>query len=236
MKVEGRKETWQDRYEGPLVSAAQTGEPSAFHQTSSLSLPLTMSKTIASYWRFLLAALFHQGQTGSVVPSQRFLINQMIAPIPADYRGPILELGAGTGALTRRLAARCPRARIVACEINPLLARDLELGLATFGLARQVEVVCGSAEHLLEGLHRKGIQRPDFILSGIPLGNLGRERVLSLVAAIRRALAPGGMYIQFQYSLIDRKKIKSQFARLRTVPALLNFPPAFVYFAQTSAH
>ncbi len=191
-----------------------------------------MSKTLASYWRFLLAAVFHQGQTGSVIPSQRFLINQMIAPVPADYRGQILELGAGTGALTRRLAARCPRAHIVACEINPLLARDLELGLPAFVLSGRVEVIRDSAEHLLDGLSRKGIRSPDFILSGIPLGNLGRERVLSLVAAIGRALAPGGMYIQFQYSLIDRKKIKTHFARLRTVPAFLNFPPAFVYYAQ----
>jgi phospholipid N-methyltransferase len=55
---------------------------------------------------------------------------------------------------------------------------------------------------------------------------------LELVGAISRALAPGGMYIQFQYSLIDRKKIKANFSRLTTVPVLLNFPPAVVYYAQ----
>lgn len=191
-----------------------------------------MSKTLASYWRFLLAALFHQAQTGSVIPSQRFLIQQMIAPIPPRYRGRILELGAGTGALTRRLAARCPRARILACEINPLLAEDLQLGLTRSGLGRRVEVICDAAEHLLAELTREDSEPPEFILSGIPLGNLGREQVLALVSAICRALAPGGMYIQFQYSLIDRKKIKAHFARLRTVPAFVNFPPAFVYYAQ----
>ena len=191
-----------------------------------------MSKTLGTYWRFLVAGLVHQTQTGAVVPSQRFLINQMISPVPARYRGRIIELGAGTGALTRRLAARCPRAHIIACEINPRIAQDLQAGLAAAGLGRKVEVVRDSAEQLLEGLTRSGADAPDFILSGIPLGNLGRETVVSLLSAIHAALAPGGMFIQFQHSLIDRKKIKARFARLRTVPAFLNFPPAFVYYAQ----
>jgi phospholipid N-methyltransferase len=190
-----------------------------------------MTKMLASYWRFLLAGLFKQAQTGAVVPSQRFLIRKMIAPIPPDYRGQILELGAGTGALTRRLALRCPEARILACEINPLLAQDLEASLAAAGLDGRVQVVSDAAEHLLAGMARKGTSRPDFILSGIPLGNLDREAVLVLVGGIRRALAPGGLYIQFQHSLIDRKKIKNTFSRLRTVPVFLNFPPAVIYYA-----
>ena len=41
------------------------------------------------------------------------------------------------------------------------------------------------------------------------------------------------MYIQFQYSLMDRKKIQKRFASLRTVPVLLNFPPAVVYYARS---
>jgi phospholipid N-methyltransferase len=39
------------------------------------------------------------------------------------------------------------------------------------------------------------------------------------------------MYIQFQHSLLDRKKIRTSFSNLRTVPAFLNFPPAVVYYA-----
>jgi tRNA1(Val) A37 N6-methylase TrmN6 len=58
------------------------------------------------------------------MPSQRFLIAKMIAPVPETYRGQVIELGAGPGALTLQLAARCPEARILACEINPGLARD----------------------------------------------------------------------------------------------------------------
>lgn len=191
-----------------------------------------MSQIFASYWRFISAALTNQAQIGAVVPSQRFLIDRMLSPVPHSYRGQILELGPGTGALTLRLAARCPHARVLACEINSSMARHLRWTLASARLSNRVDVVLDSAEHLLAQLTRKGAKHPDFIISGIPLANLPRPQVLGLVQAISRALAPGGMYIQFQYSLLDRKNIKSNFSRLTTVPVLLNFPPAVVYFAR----
>jgi phospholipid N-methyltransferase len=194
-----------------------------------------MSKTLASYWRFLLAGLFNQGQTGALLPSQRFLIDKMIAPVPRDYGGEVLELGPGTGVLTRRLAARCPRARILACEINPTLAHDLEYNLALARLGRRVQVICDSAEHLLTSMRRRGVDQPEFIISGIPLGNLTRPMTLALINHISGALAPGGWYIQFQYSLMDRKKVKAKFAWLRTVPVFLNLPPAVVYYARKAA-
>ncbi|MGH7967472.1 MAG: class I SAM-dependent methyltransferase [Limisphaerales bacterium] len=190
-----------------------------------------MSKTLASYWRFLLAGLVNCVQTGGVVPSQRFLISKMIAPVPVDYDGEILELGAGTGALTLRLVARCPKARIAACEINPVLARDIDERLRASGLEKRVRVISDSAEHLLANMRRQGARKPDFVISGIPLGNFDRETVLNLVQGIHSTLVKGGMYIQFQHSTLDRKKIKNTFSRLRTVPVFLNFPPAVVYYA-----
>jgi phospholipid N-methyltransferase len=191
-----------------------------------------MSHLFDSYWRFFSAALVNQAQIGAVIPSQRFLIDRMISSVPRSYQGQILELGPGTGALTLRLAARCPHARILACEINSALARHLRWTLASAGLTGRVEVVLEAAEHLLAQLSRSGFKRPDFIISGIPLANLRRDLVLALIEAISQALAPGGMYIQFQYSLLDRKKVKAKFSKLTTVPVLLNFPPAVVYYAR----
>jgi phospholipid N-methyltransferase len=191
-----------------------------------------MSKSISTYLRFLWAGLAKHGQTGGIVPSQRFLIAAMIAPVPKTYAGRLVELGAGNGALTLRLAARCPKARILACEINPALSRDLGRNIAAAGFHNRVELFAGSAEDLLSGLARSGARKPDFVISGIPLGNLGREKAVALIAAIRGALGEGGRYIQFQHSLLDRGKIRTWFPNLRTVPVLLNLPPAFVYCAR----
>jgi phosphatidylethanolamine/phosphatidyl-N-methylethanolamine N-methyltransferase len=178
------------------------------------------------------AGVFKQGQTGSLLPSQRFLIAKMIEPIPPDYRGHIVELGPGNGALTVRLAARCRRARVLACEINPVLARDTADLVSSAGLASQVDVVSEAAEKLLPELRKRGISRVDYVVSGIPLGHLERRRTLALIECIEQALAPGGLYVQFQYTLMDRKKIRLRFASLKTTPVLWNLPPAFVYYAR----
>ena len=191
-----------------------------------------MSNTLASYWRFLLAGLTKHAQTGAIVPSQRVLIQRMIVPVPPTYRGLVVELGPGTGALTLRLARRCSSARILACEINPVLAQDLNRRLAAAGLRDRVEVISDSAQRLLEEMAGKPETRAGYVISGIPLGNLDREQATALIDRIAGALAKGGMYIQFQHSLLDRKKIQARFARLRTVPVWLNFPPAVIYYAQ----
>ena len=214
----------------PIVAAYDREYDRLVHHGQITGEREPLPKIIASYWRFLVAGLANCMQTGAVVPSQRFLISRMIAPVPIDYRGQIVELGSGTGALTLRLAARCPQARILACEINPVLAGDFESRVAACGLAQRVDVVAESAEGVLSRLRRDGPQRPDFVISGIPLGNLDRDSALALIRSIHRTLAYSGLYIQFQHSLIDRKKIKNTFSKLYTRPVFLNFPPAVVYY------
>ena len=192
-----------------------------------------MSNTLASYLHFMCAGLVKIRQTGAIVPSQRFLISKMIAPVPAGYSGQVIELGAGNGALTLRLAAKCPRARVLACEINPALAQATRQNLREARVNGRVEVVSDAAEHLLSERARRGMDKVDYVVSGIPLGNLGREQTLALIDKIGRSLRAGGMYIQFQYSLMDRQKIRERFSSLRTVPVFLNLPPAVVYYARS---
>lgn len=186
----------------------------------------------ASYVHFFWAGLSKHPQTGGLLPSQRFLVNAMIAPVPRDYPGRVAELGSGNGTLTRRLAARCPDAHILSCEINPLLARDTQEGLARAGMNGRVEVRAVAAQELLAQLCMRDGEKPGYIISGIPLGNLGKEAVLKFVQLVRSALPENGIFVQFQHFLVDRKQLRTAFRNFRTIPVLLNIPPAFVYYAQ----
>ncbi len=221
MKLRGGKEPFEVR--GPMRGPVSVLYPRPARTGGSALHP---------YWKFLVAGLTRHTQTGGVLPSQRFLIERMISAVPVEYGGRVVELGPGTGALTMRLAGRCGSAKILACEINPELARVVQERTTLEGIDDRVSVISEPAEHLLSALARDaGRLRPDFIISGIPLGNLARDSAIRLIELIRQALAPGGLYIQFQHSLLDRKKIRLRFSRMRTVPVLLNFPPAFVYYA-----
>ena len=189
-------------------------------------------RAVMSYLHFFWAGLARPPQTGALVPSQRFLVETMIAPVPRDYRGKVVELGTGNGILTKRLAARCPNARILACEINPILAQDTRHNLARAGVNGQVQVLTSPAQDLLAKIALQGSDRPGYIISCLPLATFGRNAVVELVQAARRALADGGMFIQLQHLLVDRHHVRKVFPGLRTVPVLLNIPPGFVYIGR----
>ncbi len=156
----------------------------------------------------------------------------MIEPVPRDFVGQVIELGAGSGRLTVRLAARCPRARILACEINPGLGRDTRENLNRAGINGQVQVLTVPAQELLANLATRPDEKPLYIISALPLGNFGRKTVQALVRLISQILPDHGTFIQVQHFLVDRKRIQAVFPSVRTVPVLLNILPAFLYYVR----
>ena len=59
------------------------------------------SADLAGYLHFFWAGIAKHVQTGAFFPSQKVLAQAMIAPVPRSYTGLVLELGSGTGSLTR---------------------------------------------------------------------------------------------------------------------------------------
>lgn len=56
----------------------------------------------------------------SPMPTSGRVRRQLLSLVETDLHGTILELGAGWGTLAFALADRCPRAKVVACELSPL--------------------------------------------------------------------------------------------------------------------
>jgi phospholipid N-methyltransferase len=189
------------------------------------------SASLAGYLHFFWAGVFKHSQTGSFFPSQKALVEAMIAPVPSGYNGLVLELGAGTGSLTVRLAERCPRAKIMACELNPILAEDTRRNLDRAGVNGQVQVRARSAQEVLAELKTRGGDQPGYVISALPLGNLPKNAVIEILQKISLALPENGVFVQAQHFLVNLKDVRSAFRSVRTVPILRNFPPLFVYYA-----
>ncbi len=69
----------------------------------------------------MLSIVFFTLKTGiSPMPTSAKVRRQLLALVPAELEGPVLELGAGWGTLAFALADRCPRAQVVAFELSPL--------------------------------------------------------------------------------------------------------------------
>ncbi len=154
---------------------------------------------------------FHH--TGAVLPSGPFLARALARPL----RGPrpaarVLEVGPGTGAVTREIARRMgPDDFLDLVEINPTFAQRLEQMIALNPLfephrARSRVILAPVQEVLGDGAY-------DFIISGLPLNNFSPAEVRSVFAAFRRLLRPGGLLCYFEYALV--RQLKAPFVNRR---------------------
>src|SRR6202166_1256938 len=62
----------------------------------------------------------HPRMLGSIIPSSRFLIKQLLEPIDWDKARVIVEYGPGVGGITAEILRRMrPDAHLIAIEMNP---------------------------------------------------------------------------------------------------------------------
>lgn len=178
----------------------------------------------ARTWLFFRRWLANPLEMGSVVPSSPALGRRVAAAVRAAPPGAVIELGAGTGAITRAmLEGGIAPARLIVIEIVPEMAAVLR---ATYP---GVTVLCGDAWRLptLLGSNRHG--RIGSVVCGIPLVLLPLARQRALVEAIE-AVAPGRGFLHYTYcftSPLPARRLGLAGRRIAWTPA--NFPPASVW-------
>jgi phosphatidylethanolamine/phosphatidyl-N-methylethanolamine N-methyltransferase len=134
---------------------------------------------------------------GAVVPSGRLLAQAMARATVAelgDRMGHVVELGAGTGEVTKAL---------LAAGIEPhrlaLVERDAELANFLRGHFPGPQVVHGDAAVLPGLLVANGVEKVAAVVSSLPLLSLPAEVVGGIVRGVFEALPPNGALIQFTY-------------------------------------
>ena len=133
-------------------------------------------------------------QVGAFAPTSRFAAAAVARSLDA-YPAPrsILEVGAGTGALTRALLARLgPGDRLDLCEINARFARFLKAEFAALA-APAVRVFAADVEGLPPDV------RYDVIVSSLPWLNLEPVKVERILAWYDASLRPGGTLCYVDY-------------------------------------
>lgn len=135
------------------------------------------------------------GTTGAIAPSGRALARRMVADVDPAASEPVLELGPGTGVVTRALIERgVAPARIIAVEFNLAFCRVLA------ERCPGVRIVNGDAYDLERSL--AGVYGGPFAaaVSSLPLLLRPAEQRLALVRDVLARLAHGGTLAQFSYS------------------------------------
>jgi len=165
-------------------------------------------------------------QTGSVIQSSPFLVSQMVKPVNFREAKVIVEFGAGTGVITKKILKHMAEDAILLCfEVNKDLCEELKKKIDD----SRVKIISDGAENFERYLKKYNAKEADYIISGLPLVVLPKEIGEKILSQVTKHLKKGGQYIQFQYSLTSRKKFKKMFSEMEVRFTLLNVPPAFVY-------
>ena len=164
-------------------------------------------------------------RVGSIIPSSSALAQLVASHIQRGADDYIVELGAGTGAITRGLlAAGLPEDRLVLVELDPAMASVL---------AKQfpgVQMIVGDATKLPEILPARIHGHIGTVISGLPVLGRPLEFQQAIVDAAFAVVNPGGPMLQYTYSPISPLPRK----RLGLTGKLLgwatnNLPPASVW-------
>lgn len=167
----------------------------AKRRVSLLGRRLRRNRTIRDNLLFLSRFASAPMKVGSVTPSSQRLGRAMAAQLPEQYEI-CVELGGGTGSLTRALlAAGMPRDKLIVIERDSHLATHLRKRFPG------VRVLQGDAQALTDLLRAEGIEKVDAVLSSLPLRSLPRRVRMAVVAESFAALAEGGIYVQYTYGL-----------------------------------
>jgi phospholipid N-methyltransferase len=139
----------------------------------------------------------------------------------------IVELGAGTGAITSEMIRRSgPENRILIIDLNPESVSLLKERLRSYS---NVEVLLADARSLREILRTRNIQSVEAIFSSLPYASLGAEITKDILTNIAGILAPEGHFVAFQYTPLHRNLFESHFSIRSAKIELRNLPPAIVY-------
>lgn len=169
-------------------------------------------------------------QVVALAPSSRFLCAEMVAGIdPA--KGPVIELGAGTGNITQAILDRgVSPENLHSIEMNPEFCDRLR---ARFPGLNVHQMSAGDVGDL-------PVEGAQAVVSGLPLLSMPLQLQRDILTGTFRRVAPGGPYVQFTYgpqppvARALREELGLDWRVSRKI--WWNMPPARVYrFTQNPA-
>jgi phospholipid N-methyltransferase len=160
---------------------------------------------------FFQGFLEHPVMVGSIIPSSRFTIRRMLAPVDWEACELFVEYGPGVGTFCRPVLDKLRRdGTLIVIDTNPLFIDYLK---RTIRDSRFI-AVHGSAEDVEAIIRAHGHEQADYVLSGLPFSTLPEGVGPRIAAATHRAIRPGGAFLTYQFSKVARDLTAQHFARV----------------------
>jgi phospholipid N-methyltransferase len=176
---------------------------------------------------FFEGFLEHPVMVGSIIPSSRFTIRKMLAPVNWDECKVFVEYGPGVGTFCRPVLERMRRdGLLIVIDTNPLYIDYLR---ATITDSRFV-AVHGSAVDVEDIVLGHGHDHADYVLSGLPFSTLPDGIGPAIAQATYDVLRPGGAFLVYQFSAKARDFMARHFRRIDEGFEALNILPCRLFW------
>ena len=186
---------------------------------------------------FFLQALRSQTRIGAIAPTSPSVARRIAGLIPPGPGRIVVELGAGTGAISAAIGPRLGAgSRHIAVEREPELLDALR------HKAPWAEQVVGDAQDLSARLKDLGVSQADVVLSSLPWANFDPDLQRRILDQVIESLAPDGLFAAIAYrptrttqrSRAFRSALRTSFDEVSISSTLwANLPPARLYVCQT---
>lgn len=160
---------------------------------------------------FLEGFVQHPVMVGSIIPSSRFTIAKMLAPVDWNECALFVEYGPGVGTFCRPVLDRLRRdGALIVIDTNPLYIDYLR---ATITDSRFTAVL-GSAADVEAIIRSHGHDHADYVLSGLPFSTLPEGIGPAIAESTWRVLRPGGGFLVYQFSAKARDFMARHFRHI----------------------
>jgi phospholipid N-methyltransferase len=195
-------------------------------------MPVTSHSSLKQRLLFALNFFRHPFMLGSIWPSSRYLVDEVLRPVDWERAKVIVEYGPGVGTITTEILRRMrPDAHLVAIETNAAFVKFLK---SSFSDPR-LHVANESAADVGSILERLNLPPAQYVVSGIPLGSMPEAIRTDIVAKTRAALAPGGQFLVYQFTSRVLPVLQRTFEQVSRSMEKRNIPPAHLFVCATAA-
>jgi phospholipid N-methyltransferase len=153
----------------------------------------------------------HPVMVGSIIPSSRYTISKMLAPVKWDECRLFVEYGPGVGTFCRPVLDRLRGdGALIVIDTNPDFVAYLQKTIRD----SRFTAVLGSAADVEEIVRAAGHQHADYVLSGLPFSTLPDGVGPAIAASTHRVLRSGGAFLVYQFSAKARDFMARHFTRI----------------------
>ncbi|WP_427968618.1 class I SAM-dependent methyltransferase [Altererythrobacter sp.] len=176
---------------------------------------------------FFRGFLEHPRMVGSIIPSSRFTVRQMLEPVDWGSCNLFVEYGPGIGTFCRPVLDRLRGdATLIVIDTNPLYIDYLKRAIRD----KRFHAVLGSAEDVEQIVRDHGFDHADYVLSGLPFSTLPSGVAPAIAAATHRVLRPGGAFLVYQFTAACRDYMAPHFRRIDAGFEPLNILPCKLFW------